>query len=373
MLNSKELFARRQEMADKQHQLMSDGLTDEAMVLEGQIKEIDITLDHVLDEEARLRADYEAAPAVEPKSFGERILGPRDEFSALEVGFRNEDTTPPVLYVAGPAEIELALPGKSASLLNNFASTIPSAPAQGSVQFKRRVAQSGAPGTWGGVNKTTGKSATKEKVVYAWEDAVANAETIAGYVPISKASLRDYDELLSIIESDLLIDLSEVKNGKLLNGSNSGGIVGVQNTTGIQTFTPASGENAYDAIRKMRTLVMKNARRIPTHVCLHPDIKEAIDLYKTTTQLYQYLGDGVLWGMQVVEDFDCDGILVYDSFSAKQRPIHGVTVEVGYVNDQFINNELCLLAEETTAFQVVRPDAFAFADADDFAPSGTSE
>ena len=262
------------------------------------------------------------------------------------------------MHVAGPQEIELELPGKDASLLNNFAGTLRSVPAQGSVAFKQRSTQTGAPDTWAGV--TDGTSAAKARVIYTWKDAVANKETIAGYVPVSKDTLKDYDELLSIIEGDLLIDLSEKKNGKYLTGNNSSGIVGVLNTVGIQEFTTGVGGLYFEAIRKMRTLCMKNARRIPTHVCMHPDIKEAIDLYKTEHGYYQYLGDAY-WGMLPVEDFDCDGLLVYDSFAALERPVHGVSVEVGYVNDQFIKNELSILAEETTCLQVKFPNAFVHA------------
>lgn len=357
MQTSKQLFARRQELANSQRDLMAEGNENEAQVVEGQIRELDITLEHVLDEEERLRAEYKAAPAA-PKSFGEAILGARDEFKGLEVGFRNEGD-PTVVSVSGPREIELELPGKSASLLNNFAATLPSAPAKGSVEFKRRAAQIGAPDTWAGV--TDGTSAAKEQVIYQWVDAVANKETIAGYVPISKDTLADYDDLLSIIESDLLIDLAEKRNAKYLNGNNStSGIVGVLNTAGIQQYTTGAGGLYYEAIRKMRTLCMRNARRIPTHVCVHPDIKEAIDLYKTQQGYYQSLGD-TYWGMIPVEDFDCPGVLVYDAFAAKKRPVHGTSVEVGYVNDQFVKNELSLLAEETSCLQVLYPDAFVYA------------
>lgn len=365
MQNSKQLFARRQELADKQRALMDEGMVDEARVVDGQIRELDITLEHVLDEEQKLRDEYKAAPA-KARGFGESILGARGSFKGLEVGFRNEGDdyydegdAPSVVTVAAPTEIELAIPAKSAALLKNFAATLPSAPAAGSVSFKRRSTQTGAPDTWAGV--VDGVSAEKAKVIYTWADAVANKETVAGYVPVSKDTLKDYDELLSIIEGDLLIDLKEKVNGKYLTGNNNSGIVGILNTVGIQSFTEHMGGAYFDAIRMMRTDVMENARRIPTHVCMHPDIKEAIDLYKTSQGYYQYLGDDVMWGMQVVEDFDCEGILVYDAYSARKRPVHGISVEVGYVNDQFIKNELCILAEETSCLQVVRPEAFCFA------------
>lgn len=357
MKTSNELFARRHELDALQHRLMDEGNEDEARVVEGQIRELDITMDHVLEEEAKMRDSFTAPPS-EQKSLAERILGARDEFSELPIGFRNEDSNP-VVSIKAPAEIELEIPGKGAALLKDFAETLPSAPARGPVHYKQRSTQTGAPDTWAGVDPYTGESAAKEKVLYSWIDAVANDEVIAGYVPVSKQSLKDYDELASVIESDLLIDLAEKRNAKLLTGNNANGIVGVTNTVGIQSFTTHMGGLYWEAIRMMRTLCMQNGRSIPTHVCMHPDIKQAIDLYKDENNRYQLLDS--FWGMIPVEDFDCSGILVYDAYAAIKRPVHGLAVEVGYVNDQFVKNELCILAEETMAFQVKRPDAFVYA------------
>lgn len=358
---SKQLFARRQELASTQASLMTEGLEDEARVVEGQIRELDITLEHVLDEEERLRNEYKATPAP-AGSFAERILGPRDSFRGLEFGFKNEADEAeanPVVYVPGPQEIELAIPQKPARLLYDFAATLPSAPAAGPVSFKQRSTQTGTPATWAGVDPYTGESATKAKVLYTWKDAVANKETIAGYVPVSKDSLLDYDELMSIIEHDLMQDVADNEDDKYLTGNNASGIVGVLNTVGIQAFTTHMGGKYWEAIRNMRNEVMKNGRAIPTHVCMHPDIKMAIDLYKDSQNRYQALDNW--WGMIPVEDFNCEGILVYDAYAALKRPIHGTTVEVGYYNDQFIKNELSILAERTSCLQVKRPDAFCYA------------
>ena len=176
----------------------------------------------------------------------------------------------------------------------------------------------------------------------------------------------DYDELLDIIEHDLLLDLDEITNAKYWNGSDSTHIVGIKNIPGIQTFTDAVGGMYFDAIRMMRTKVMRNARRVPTHVAVSPEVREAIDLYKTATGLYQTLGSDIYWGMKVVEDASCPGVLVYDSFAARRRAVHGgTTVEIGYYNDQFIKNELSILGEHTKALQVRYPDAFCLATKED--------
>ena len=354
IMNSKQLWAERNRLADEQRKAAEDQDQDKALVLQGQIEQLDLTITHVIDEEDKLR--NAPKPARQAETLAEAILGPRDDFHGLEVGFRNAAT---VTSVTAPTETELEIPGKPESPFQTFGDTLQEVPAIGSVSYKQRAAQTGAPDTWAGV--TDGNSATKAQVIYAWKDAVANQETIAGYVPVSKKSLMDYDDLASVIQSDLLIDLQDKTDGKYLSGSNTTGIVGIINTTGIQAFTTAMGGNYFDAIRKMRTLVMKNSRRVPTHVCISPDVKEAIDLYKTTTGLYQALGDGNYWGMQVIEDINCPGILVYDAYAAKRRAIGGLTVEVGYANDQFIKNELSILAEQTKALQVTYPDAFCYA------------
>ena len=364
MKNSKELFKRRQELADKQAELMAEDNADDARIIEGQIRELDITLEHVLEEEERLRDQFQAVPTAE-LSFGEQILGSRDEFTGLEFGFKAEadEGSGPVVHVAGPQEIELTLPAKPERLLYNFAETLISVTAKGSVSFKQRSTQTGTPATWAGVDPYTGESATKAKVLYTWKDAVANKEAIAGYVPVSKDTLRDYDELMSILDHDLLLDLDEAEDDKMLTGNNASGIIGVLNASGILTYETHEGGKYWEAVRKMRTKVMKDARTVPTHVCMHPDIKEAIDLYKDSQNRYQQLQiqEGIMWGMQVIEDFNCNGILVYDAYAAKKRPVHGTTVEVGYYNDQFIKNELSILAERTTCLQIVRPDAFCYA------------
>lgn len=353
IMNSNQLWAERHRLADAQAKAMEAGDHDAALVYDGQIRQLDITLGHVLEEEEQAR---NAAPGVrfETASLGERILGPRDEFGGLAVGFKNA-----VVTIGAPQEYDLDVPAKGEALLANFASTLQEVAAVGTVNYKRRAAQTGNPNTWAGV--TEGTSATKASVIYAWTDAVANKETIAGYVPVSKDTLADYDGLLSIIESDLTIDLEDKTDEKYLVGNNSTGIVGITNTTGIQTYTTGEDGDYYAAIRKMRTLCIRNARRVPTHVCMSPEIKQAIDLHKTTDGYYQSLGDGIYWGMQVVEDVNCPGILVYDAFAAKRRSIHGLSVEVGYANDQFIKNELSILAEHTKALQVTYPDAFVYA------------
>lgn len=365
IITSKELWQERARLADEQRKAVEAEDESKALVIQGHIEQLDKTIEHVIDMEDSIR--NQPKPQRKSMSFGEAIFGPRDEFRGVEFGFKGstefrDDAT--VVTVPSPTEIELELPAKPEPVFQTFADTLLESPASGSVSYKQRSTQTGEPDTWAGV--VEGSSATKSRVLYSYVDAVANKETIAGYVPLSKESLRDYDELVDIAEHDLLLDLRMKTNAKYWTGSSSTGITGIVNVKGIQQFETAMGGNYYDAIRKMRTLVMTKGICVPTHVAVSPEIKEAIDLYKTATGLYQTLGSNIYWGMPVVEDPDCPGILVYDSFAARRRAIHGgVSVEIGYYNEQFIQNELSILAEWTKALQVRRPDGFCYAAKED--------
>lgn len=355
IFNSKQLWNERKRLEVEQAKAVTDQKLDEARIIEGQIKQLDLTLEQVMNDEQEAR-NTQVAPAPR-QTLGERVLGARDEFQGLNVGFQNEVT---VTHLGTPTETDYDLPSIGEPLLNNFASTLIEVPANGSVTYMQRIATTGKPDTWKGV--TEGSSNAKAKVIYNFKSAVANKETVAGYAPISKDSLRDYDTLMSVINNDLTLDVQVARNSKYLKGNNNTGIIGVTNTVGTIAFEDHMGKNYYDAIRKMRTKVMDAARRVPTHVCINPLVKEAIDLYKTKEGLYQSLGTDTIWGMTVVEDVDCDGILVYNANSARARRIgNGMTVEVGYVNDQFIKNELCILAETDNALEVNLPSAFCYA------------
>ena len=70
--NSKELWAERNKLVENQRALMDEDKVDEARIVEGQIKQIDLTLEHVLDEEEKLRssASIKKTPRA---SFAEQI------------------------------------------------------------------------------------------------------------------------------------------------------------------------------------------------------------------------------------------------------------------------------------------------------------
>lgn len=343
ILGSKSIFNEIERVEGAMNDFVAAGDMDNARICEGQIKQLNINLKNALEKEDELR--HAPAPKVAPKNFAELVLGARDEFR----GMKPVDT----ISIESPIETDFDIPGKEESPFGTVAATLASAPSVGDVKYFQRSTQTGDPDTWAGVGEA------KPQVVYSWLAKTALAEVIAAYVPISEESLADYDELAAIITNDLAIDSRAALNKKVVAGNNSNGIIGITNTIGIQSFTTASAY--FEAIRKMKTLVMKNANRIPDCVAVSPEVRESLDLYKTSEGLYQALGSDFLWGLRVVEDPTVDGILVYDSTAAKIRTVRGLDVKTGTVNDQFIKNELCIRMEQKAALEVRYPSAFCFA------------
>ncbi len=97
LFNSKELWAERQKLADSIGGLVAEGKVDEARIAEGQVKQLDITLEQVLADEAALRDSARIAEPAARATFGEQILGPRDAFDGIEFGFKAEAADPSVV------------------------------------------------------------------------------------------------------------------------------------------------------------------------------------------------------------------------------------------------------------------------------------
>ena len=72
-LNSKQLWQERSRLAEEQHKAADSGDQNKALIIEGQIQQLDLTLEHVIEEEDAAR-NAPAPKVPTPKaSFAERI------------------------------------------------------------------------------------------------------------------------------------------------------------------------------------------------------------------------------------------------------------------------------------------------------------
>lgn len=367
MKSSVELFNEIRAMKAEQAAVPRDAEDYEAQVLryDGRIEQAEAQLADVLKTEDEARAQFMTAGRVvsaqAQKSITEMAFGPRAEFKGVEPGFRAAVTVP-----SGPTVVDPNIPGFP-DFPRGFVDTLPSATTSGAVAYLRRVARTNAAAQWGGVS-------AKPESSYEWIDATAPLAYVAHHTPIAKAQASDWGQLDGLIRNELMLGLMQAKSTEALTGANAGGITGVLNTTGILTHEVATGDNVYDAIRRMVTKVFITSGFRPTTVAMAPQVREQLDLLKSSTDGH-YLAINVgntVWGLEVVEDNGLTfvdtavppsahyGMVVYASVGATWYTKEQDTVEIGLVNDQFVKNAYTLLAEGRHALAVRFPDAFCY-------------
>jgi len=301
----------------------------------------------------------------------EQAFGSREAFKGVTAGFRAVITLPSrraLTIPSHPALVDQSVPA-FADYPRGFADTLIQAPTEGSVTFLRRGVRTNAAAQW-----ATGDKAESS---YTWTEATAPLTWIAHHTPISKTEASDWDQLDAIVRNEMMIGLAQAKSVAALVGTNAAGIVGVTNTAGVQPYTAntvadADGntDNVYDSIRRMATKVFLVSGFRPTHVAMSPQVKEKLDLLKGEDGHYLAItvGDRV-WNLVIVEDTGLTtvdggathyGAIVYANIGATWYTKETDNVEIGLVDDQFINNAYTLLAEGRNALAVKYPDAFCY-------------
>jgi hypothetical protein len=329
--------------------------------LDGRIEELQNQLADVLAAEEDARASFTTAAAVvggtRPLSLAEQAFGPRASFTGIQPGFKAAITIP-----AGPAVNDPTMPGFP-DYPRGFADTLQQAPTSAAVQYLRRGARTNAAAEW-----STG---SKAESAYVWTEHTAPLAWIAHHAPVTKTQASDWNELDTMIRGEMMIGLAQQRSHLALEGTNPSGIVGITNTVGIQTHSVASGDNVYDAIRRMVTKIVVTSGFYPTHVAMSPQVKEELDLLKGDDEHYLVIKVGnQVWGLEIVEDNGMTvvdlattshyGALVYASVGATWYTKETDNVEIGLINAQFIQNAYTLLAEGRNALAVRFPDAFCY-------------
>lgn len=337
----------------------AEGKMDDALKAAGKLEAIEEQLDAVLAEEDSVRAK---TPSAERETLAESILGIEDEFTGIGKDFTavaSRDLFNAHVTMPGKVEHDYSVPSQKQNAFYSFVDTLAKSNATGQINYMRAMGITGDPATWT-------EDQLKALVLMRWEEFNAPAEVVAGYVPVSEVALEDYGQLQGVIEGDLIRAYYRVLDNKVLNGTNASGITGILNTAGIQTFTdinpaPAAIE-LFDNIRKMKTRITRETGLMPTHVAMSPEYKEILDLHKTNEGFYQFGLGGAPWGMQVIEDVNMDGLLVYVNYEAELVSVgRDVNIAVGTIDDQFVKNQLSIRAEGRRALKVKQPAAFVYA------------
>jgi HK97 family phage major capsid protein len=351
----------------------TEGDMEKALKLSGQVEYLNKELGEALTE-ARVKDAQEFAPkdmkpvdkpTWKPRTVADGLLGPRDKFDGLKRGakytFMNDGdpigtgTTAPVTMDT-PLVQETNIPGTFLQP-TGFIGSILSGTTAGDIEFYTPNEPLEA-AMW-----KVGER--KHEQTLSWGKDYARVEAIAHWIPISKPTLQDYSQLQSLINNELMLGYERKKNSVAVRGTNTNGIVGILANDKVKSYTEKSKDTLVDSIKRMATQITLACGYAPNQICMAPELFDELALMKATDGSYlNFTAGNALWSMPIVIDVNFkkeDGsqdLLVYNSTAATFYTQHGVTLEYGTINEQFVYNEISVLVEGSHALKVSDPNAF---------------
>jgi HK97 family phage major capsid protein len=219
---------------------------------------------------------------------------------------------------------------------------------------------------YGGVAAETAESGSKPEAALVFTEKTANVRKIAVQIPVTDEALSDVPFIESYIDTRLRVFIQQREDAQLLVGDATGvNLRGLLNVVGIQT--QAKGADATPtAIYKAMTLIRAVGFLQPSGMAIHPTDWQNIKTLQDTVGNYLWgppaspLPDGI-WGLDVVTT---TGITLHTALVGAFRTAaeifrrEDVTMQVGWINDQFIKNQRTILVEERLALVPFRPKGF---------------
>lgn len=222
------------------------------------------------------------------------------------------------------------------------------------------------------------QSGLKPEATVALDTATAPVRTLAVHMPATEQQLADLPALQQVIDDELRHDVLRLEEYQIIWGAGTGeDLLGIMNTSGVVAARSVAGDTLLDRVRRAVSDISAAGLQPNALLCTPGDFEQMV-LTKTTdaSYLFQAFPDNAgrfrVWGLQVVES---QALEAYRSANTTDQRVMIVgdfrrgatlwdrqqaTVEIGYVNDQFIRNQRTIRAEERVAFAVRRPYAFRF-------------
>lgn len=178
-------------------------------------------------------------------------------------------------------------------------------------------------------------------------------ETVAHFIKVSNQLLADAPAVTSYIDNFLRYGLEERIDLQLLKGDGtSPNISGLLDAGNFTSFTPTAGANLVESINKAKYALWANGY-VPDAVIVNPADWAAMEVAKETTGAYLYGAPGTVaatspFGVRVVLSSNMTaGQFAIGAFNraAMVWNRQGVTVEMGYVNDDFTKNLVTIRGE----------------------------
>jgi HK97 family phage major capsid protein len=207
-----------------------------------------------------------------------------------------------------------------------------------------------------GGSAMTAEGAAKSQADFDLVVASANVKKVTAYIKVTKEMLDDVELMRSEIDQELTELINLRIDDQLLNGTGL-----TVNLTGIVTNATAWAAGAFalsiptptkwDVLRTAINQVRVNLFE-PTYIVMHPTDVTSMELSKGTDGHYILppfaSQDGTnIAGIRVVANtgVTIDKFLVGDFTKSGVRFKEGLTINVGYENDDFTKNLVTILAE----------------------------
>jgi len=202
----------------------------------------------------------------------------------------------------------------------------------------------------------TAEGAAKSQADFDLVVASANVKKVTAYIKVTKEMLDDVELMRSEIDQELTELINLKIDDQLLNGTGL-----TVNLTGITTNATAWAAGAFalliptptkwDVLRTAINQVRVNLFE-PNYIVMHPTDVTGMELSKDSTGQYimppfAALDGTIVSGIRVVANtgVTIDKFLVGDFSKSGVRFKEGVTINVGYENDDFTKNLVTILAE----------------------------
>ena len=201
---------------------------------------------------------------------------------------------------------------------------------------------------------------------YVWDKATANVRRRAHHTRVLKSQMADAARMRTEIDGELERGVRLHTEAQALAGDGTGeNWRGILNTVGISTAAKGA-DTIPDAVHKGITTVRIALEDDITAIGVHPLDYERYVLAKDGDGRY-LSGRGpqdstvrTMWGYPaIVSTVFTEGTAVAANWAWAYLWLRsGVTIASGYINEQFISDEMTMVAEYRGAFAVKQPKAF---------------
>ncbi len=217
-------------------------------------------------------------------------------------------------------------------------------------------------------NAAAGRSenAAYAEATLATTQRSVTVESVGTSLPVTDEQLADEPQVRSYLNMRLGFMVRQRVDGYILTGSGSTPIIrGFNNLSGILTQA-LGGDNVPDAFYKAMRQVRVTGRAMPNVNYIHPTDWQGVRLLRTNDGLYIWgnpseAGPLRLWGVTVVEtDAQTLGTgLAGDAANFSQLFMRqDLTIEIGFVDDDFLDGRQTFRAGVRVALVGYRPQAF---------------